>query len=211
MGIQERREREREARRKAVLDAARGLLLERGFVGTTTKQIAESCELSEATLFWYFNSKDEIFTSLLFEGIDFMAAGIDEIRELDAPPKKKLERLWKFFAGVRAEHPEYIHVFNYLAHPQSTASVSDELREEIAKRSGDNFRKFADLLRETIGVRNPRLVADLLWGTFTGLMGLRDSRENLGTKPHPYERELSEAFTLLLSGIAPDQSNGGDQ
>ncbi len=45
-------------------------------------------------------SKDEIFISLLFEGIDFMAAGMDEIAGLDVPPKKKLERLWKFFAEV---------------------------------------------------------------------------------------------------------------
>lgn len=72
MGVQERRQRERQARRSAVLDAARLLVRERGYNGTTTRQIAEACELSEATLFFYFSSKDEIFTSLLFEGIDFM-------------------------------------------------------------------------------------------------------------------------------------------
>ena len=68
-----------------MLDAARQLVRERGFNGTTTKLIAERCELSEATLFWYFQSKDEIFTSLLFEGIDFMARGLAAVGQSGAP------------------------------------------------------------------------------------------------------------------------------
>lgn len=209
MGIQERREREREARQNAVLDAARSLLRERGFNGTTTKQIAEACELSEATLFWYFQSKDEIFTSLLFEGIDFMRRGIDKIMDSNLTPRKKLVRLWRFFAEVREEHPEYFHLFGYLAHPQSTASVSDEVKAEIARLSGDNFRRCAELIRQTVGNRQARLVSDLLWSAFFGLMVLRDSRVNLGANPHPTERELGGALHLLLSGIAPGIENGG--
>ncbi|MBI5481108.1 MAG: helix-turn-helix transcriptional regulator, partial [Deltaproteobacteria bacterium] len=50
MGVQERRQREREARKKSVLDAARSLVRERGFNGTTSREIAKACELSEATL-----------------------------------------------------------------------------------------------------------------------------------------------------------------
>ncbi len=209
MGIEERRERERAARRAAVLDAARGLVRERGFVGTTTKQIAEECELSEATLFWYFKSKDEIFVSLLFDAIDFMARGLDEIAIAEVPAGDKLTRLWNFLAAVREEHPECFHVFAYLAYPQSTATVTDEVRAELARRSGDNFRRLADILRESQGVKNARLVADLLWGAFAGLMVLRDSRENLGAAPHPNESEMAVVFDLLSSGIAPAEKTGG--
>jgi AcrR family transcriptional regulator len=65
MGVAERRERERQARKGAVLEAARHLLLEKGFRGTTTKEVARRCELSEATIFFYFKNKDEILLSLL--------------------------------------------------------------------------------------------------------------------------------------------------
>lgn len=71
MGVSERREREKQARMSGFLDAARDLLLEKGFTGTTTKKIAERCEMSEATLFFYFKNKDEVFASLLFESIGF--------------------------------------------------------------------------------------------------------------------------------------------
>lgn len=203
MGIQERREREREARRGAVLDAARGLVRERGFGGVTTRQIAERCELSEATLFWYFESKDEILTSLLFEGIDFMARGLERILGAGAPAEKKLARVWDFFAEVRAEHPEYTQVFALLAQPHAAASVTEEVKSEIARRSGDNFRRLAELLRDVVGSQNARVAADLLWAAFVGLMVLRDSRANLGAKAHPTPQDLRRALQLLLAGIAP--------
>ena len=88
MGVQERRQREREARRSSVLDATRSLLLELGFNGTTTKQIAARCELSEATLFFYFQNKDEIFLSLLFEGIDFTGRFLDELIAAELNPRQ---------------------------------------------------------------------------------------------------------------------------
>lgn len=201
MGIQERREREREARRTAVLDAARALVREQGFNGATTRQIAERCELSEATLFWYFKNKEEILVSLLFEGIDFMAQGLEDVFAAGGTAEALLSRLWKFFSRVHAEHPEYLHVFTYLAHPQATAAVTAEVREELARRSGDNFRRLAALLREHLGADHARLLADVLWAAFSGLTVLQDSRGNLGAPLHPTEREMGQAFQFLLRGV----------
>lgn len=208
MGVKERREREREARRTSVLDATRSLVRERGFNGTTTRQIAEQCELSEATLFWYFKSKDEIFVSLLFEGIAFMNNGLEAIRADEASPKEKLSRLWSFFSEVRSRHPEYFHVFSYLGHPESTSAVTEEVKQEIARRSGDNFRLFTDLIEEMLGSDNTRLVADLLWGSFVGLMVLRDSRLNLGARPHPTDAELKSALDMLMFGVKGGPEEG---
>lgn len=210
MGVSDRRRREREARRSAVLGATRRLVRERGFNATTTRQIAEECELSEATLFWYFKSKDEIFTSLLFEGIDFMGSGLDRIAALDLSSRDRLSHIWRFFCDLRTRHPEYLHVFSYLAHPASTASVSDEVKSEIARRSGQNFRRFAEILRaDGTGEREARVAADLLWGAFVGLTVLHDSRANLGAGQDA-ELDVSAQLDVLLSGIAPkSHGNGG--
>lgn len=205
MGVKERREREREVRRRSVLDAARDLVREYGFNSTTTKKIAERCELSEAALFWYFRSKDEILTSLLFEGIDFMARGLEEIGATDHPRERILPRLWDFFGEVLEAHPEYYQLFSYLARPHSTAAVDDEVKAEIARRSGDNFRTLADHLAEVVGPADSRAAADLLWGSFVGLIVLRDSRANLGAKAHPTSEEMAATFQLLLRGFASER------
>lgn len=228
MGVQERRQREREARRKAVLDAARELVREHGYNGTTTKQIAAACELSEATLFWYFKSKDEIFTSLLFEAIDFMQQRIDALGSGDstadtvavptgsavAEPAQLLAGIWAIFTELRASYPEYFQVFTSLASPEATAAVSAEVKAELVRRSGENFRRVAELVgRTSAGQRSggdaelsdaarTRVATDVLWATFLGLGVLHDSRVNLGAAAHPTAPELDQAFALLTIGLA---------
>ncbi len=201
MGTKERRAREREARRRSILDAAREAVRENGFGGATTRQIAERSELSEATLFFYFSSKDEIFVSLLAEASEFWMKGLDTILSKDESPEERLADVWRFFGEVQHEYPEYVHVSTYLAHPRTTASVDDAVRAELARNTGDNFKRLADLMAELDGVDNPRVAADVLWSSFLGLMVLRQGRANLAAPEHPTKTELSSALKLLSKGL----------
>ncbi|MCP4301285.1 MAG: TetR/AcrR family transcriptional regulator [Gammaproteobacteria bacterium] len=204
MGVAERREREREARKTSVLDAARSLLLERGFTGTTTKQIAEYCELSEATLFFYFKNKDEIFLSLLFEGIEYWEQGLDKIQKLNISAEKRLRRIWKFFQDVESKHPEYYLLSANLARPQATSDISPEIKEQIIRRSGANFQRLAELLEETTGRSDGRIMADAMWSAFLGLTVLRESRQNLDSGRHPTKRDFDRVLEILSKGLLQD-------
>ncbi len=201
MGVSERRAREKEARKSSVLDAARTLLLERGFNGTTTKQIAQRCELSEATLFFYFKNKDEIITSLLFESIKFWAENLEKIRKANLSPDRKLARLWQLYKKVDQEHPEFYVVYAYLARPNAMTDISAELKQEIVERSGGNFQQLAGVLEDITGRDDGRLMADMMWSTFLGLMVLRDSRVNLNAKVHPTDRDLTTIFEVLKKSL----------
>src|SRR5918995_1571884 len=68
MGIKERQERDREAVRRAILDAARELFVAEGFQNVSIRKIAERIEYSPAAIYSYFPSKDDIFFALAEEG-----------------------------------------------------------------------------------------------------------------------------------------------
>lgn len=202
MGVAERRERERQARKDVVLDAARALLLEKGFRGTTTKEIAKQCELSEATLFFYFRNKDEILLSLLFESIRFWEEGLKKLERSTVEPEKRLDQIWRFHERVNEEHPEYYVISAYLAQPNALLGVSEEVKEEVTRLSGRNFQRLARLLENITGQPDGQHLADTLWSTFLGLMVLRDSRINLGhedirTRP----RDRTAAFEIIKKGF----------
>ena len=69
MGIKERQERDREAVRRSILDAARELFVAEGFQNVSIRKIAERIEYSPAAIYGYFPSKDDIFFALAEEGL----------------------------------------------------------------------------------------------------------------------------------------------
>ena len=72
-----RRDRERLARRAAMLDAALVVFADKGYAGATLDEIAERAEFGKGTLYNYFpDGKDELFLTL-FE--DRVAAGLHRV------------------------------------------------------------------------------------------------------------------------------------
>jgi AcrR family transcriptional regulator len=95
--------------RQAILDAALDLFGERGFFGTSLRDVARAVGVRESALYNYFLSKDALFEALI-------AAGQDTKRErwssvLEGPiddPRPVLERLVRLsledFATSRQQH-----------------------------------------------------------------------------------------------------------
>lgn len=54
-----------EERRRVIIEAALTLFSQKGFRGTTTKEIAQAAGCSEATLFKHFGTKDELYSAIL--------------------------------------------------------------------------------------------------------------------------------------------------
>lgn len=70
MSIEERRQKEKEQRRRTILAAAERLFAGDGFHNTTIEQVAADIDLSKGTIYLYFQSKEDLFFSILEEKID---------------------------------------------------------------------------------------------------------------------------------------------
>ena len=81
MGIQERKEREKERRRQQIMVAAKRVFTEKGFSSATMEDIAAKAELSAGTLYLYFKSKDELYASLSLRVLQYL--NIRKARKLE--------------------------------------------------------------------------------------------------------------------------------
>ena len=72
VGLKERRSREKELRKKQILDAARALLLKKGISSTSMNKIARDAELSVGTLYIYFKNKEDLYAELQEEGLNLL-------------------------------------------------------------------------------------------------------------------------------------------
>lgn len=110
MGIKERHERDREAVRRAILDAARELFVSEGFQNVSIRKIAERIEYSPAAIYSYFAGKDDIFFALAEEGFRLLGSPTDpDARaELDAlAPLDRLRAVFWHLYEFSCRHPQY--------------------------------------------------------------------------------------------------------
>jgi AcrR family transcriptional regulator len=114
MGIKERQERDREAVRRSILDAARELFVNEGYRNVSIRKIAEKIEYSPAAIYGYFPSKDDIFYALAEEGFRLLhtadsGASLDTGLEGLAPLERVRTIFWRLYEFSR-QHPQYFEL-----------------------------------------------------------------------------------------------------
>ena len=113
MGIKERQERDREAVRRAILDAARELFVTEGYRNVSIRKIAEKIEYSPAALYGYFPSKDDIFYALAEEGFQLLHAGVPGAGDASLDRLEPLAHIraifWHFYEFSR-QQPQYFEL-----------------------------------------------------------------------------------------------------
>jgi len=92
MGVAERRQREREELRGAIVDAAMDIVSTQGVEALSIRGVAERIEYAPATIYLYFGSKDELLHALVDEAARRFDAALSEAIP-DVPPLPPLASL----------------------------------------------------------------------------------------------------------------------
>lgn len=82
----------REKKRSAIVDCASVLLVERGYERTAIDDVASALGVTKATIYHYYDSKEELLMACLMRGLDAFETGL---REEAASSGTGAERLWR--------------------------------------------------------------------------------------------------------------------
>jgi len=99
MNLESTRTRNPERTKLAVLDAAEQLFAERGFVGTSMRDIADASGVSQPLIQYHFNHKDGLYEAALRRAVEAYAARFPEAaRVADQPAdlRTELKRIFSF-------------------------------------------------------------------------------------------------------------------
>jgi AcrR family transcriptional regulator len=105
MGITERKTRQKQALRERILDAARHIVVREGFAALSMRKIADAIEYSPATLYLYFESRDEIARALCAEGYAQLLGTFEPLARI-ADPAERLRGLARAYVAFGVAHPE---------------------------------------------------------------------------------------------------------
>ncbi len=207
MGIEERKEREKKMRRKAILNAAKKVFAAKGFSGATIENIAEQAEYSPATIYLYFKNKDELHASLSLQMLDIIAERVENVcHRKDLGIEEKIKALPLAFYEVYERDPlNLLHVLRYQS-SDALEGLSPELASEIRSKAGQYVRAISNLFEEGIrkGLFNehhPVAIADIVWALFAGLVLWEDTKKGFDPRKDFLKPTLDLAIDLISRGI----------
>jgi AcrR family transcriptional regulator len=145
-GKKTRKERDKLARRKEILSAARTVFAEKGLHETTLDEIAEKAELAKGTIYGYFENKEDLFFSVLEEAISNLERLIDETCESDLPPPQKVSDLIK---KVLCLFEENVDLMQLMTRSQPGLLVN-KIQEKMQGHFKNLIRSVSNVLQEGI-------------------------------------------------------------
>ncbi len=119
-----------ETKEQIALIATR-MFAQRGFDGTTIREIAEEAEVSKPVLYYYFKSKEELYIWLVNDAYEFYLSNLQEIIEKDLEFKEKLKTLIQFYVDICKEYEETARfLFSAAFSPRSNQAPENILHHE---------------------------------------------------------------------------------
>ncbi|CAB5105189.1 Transcriptional regulator, AcrR family [Olavius algarvensis associated proteobacterium Delta 3] len=208
MGIQERKERERERRRQQIIVAAKRVFSEKGFNKATMEDIAKEAELSPGTLYLYFKNKDELYASLSLRILQYLNIRLDHVAKQEGiSTEEKIEALKEAMFDVYDFDPLVTINMFHLQSSETLRNLSPELLDEIKGLSRSSLGTISDILQEGIsnGIfidKHPVALADILWSLFSGVVLWEESKKIIDGGKDYMKQTLETAFDIFGRGIS---------
>ncbi len=148
VGIPERRSREKAGRRNAILKAAESLILRYGVEGMSMNLLAESTELNKATLYLYFEDKDDLVDAVVYEGLALLEKEHQEAERPALSGFDKVTDLVRTTFAFYKKHPAYFYALNHQERRKAAdrrdtpfAAKADEVAARIFDRIAAGLRQ----------------------------------------------------------------------
>ena len=178
MGLEERRKRERENRKNAILKSARKLFFEKGFKPVTVESIARKAELSKGSIYLYYNSKEEIYTQILLNDIDKFHKSISDLLQNPSSASESLVKLANIYVDFFLNDRELFRILMTFMLHTSDMHLPEDLNDHIVKTTNKTIGIIEQVFKygvergEFPATLNLRQNRNAVWGMLNGIISL---------------------------------------
>jgi len=148
-----RKERERKARREAILNAAARIFSRKSFYEATLEEIASEAELAKGTLYNYYKDKQDIFGSLMERGQREFQEHMEREIARGGPLRDLLRRLFEVSMRSMMDH-KYMFRMVLTAGTHLSESSRSEMMKSWQKQAEMAAQKVAGAFANMRETRN---------------------------------------------------------
>lgn len=205
MGITERKEREKLARREEIISAAEKLFFTKGLQQTSMDDIATEAELSKGTLYLYFQGKEDLQFAIFRKGAELLTKQmLHKIKDITSGLEKIIE-LGRTFIEFSVNHTDYFSLFSFFE--TKNLDILKIKRNQIEKyiKEESPLAVVYNSVKEGINDGSieqnysAKILATTLWTELLGLLIVLENKKEI-TKMFEVDAEqiLEQHFNLIL-------------
>jgi AcrR family transcriptional regulator len=186
MGTKERRDRERQELRQAILAASREIAAREGWQSVSMRKVAERIEYSAPTIYEHFTSKEALLLELMREGFRLLMQRVQAGSSSAAAPDMRIRAVALAYWDFAWDYPELYQVMHGLGGvpfafdpgievAESAPNLSDP--EQFSPEAKAVFQFTMDALKDLGDGREEdceerEASVHILWATLHGLVAL---------------------------------------
>jgi AcrR family transcriptional regulator len=194
MTIEQRRERDRAARRELIVSAARRIAEAEGWDAVTTRRLSAEIEYSQPVLYKHFSSMEAIAQSVAVDGFRELADSVSKARQGATEPADVLRRIAHAYIDFALANPA---VYDAMFTRSTTLhfAAADTPPELSAAFAG-----LRDAVMAVAGTADVDTATETLWAALHGLATLGRSGRLRGG--HDSDR-VNLLTALFVAGLSP--------
>lgn len=211
MGTAERRQREKEQRKKEILDAAERLFFSRRYEDVSMDEIARDVELTKATLYLYFKNKEALFASIVLRGIQILKGKYQNCMEKNVPGIVKVTMMGQAYYEFSQEYPDYLRLIHFYGTEQF--STENPCTAEIGQGYGTCRLLLRDAIQQGIDDGtiqkdlDPFLTSMYLMIAFMGTLSMENKwKLVIAAEGFSNEQFTGEFFRFIIHAISSGEN-----
>ena len=163
-------QRPNEKKRRKITDTAAKLFATRPFHKVRLDDVAAAAQVGKGTLYVYFKSKDDLYRSLVHDGLSRLVDQLNDETGDDIPAEQALEAIVRGLVRFAFDHPYLFELGRLLGPLKGTNKLAAKRRELVALiertlRRGVELRVWQDARPELTAVFIPGFVRSaMLYG-----------------------------------------------
>lgn len=191
MPTEDRRARERAARRQLIVDTARRVAEAEGWDAVTTRRLSTEIEYSQPVLYKHFSGMDAVAAAVAIDGFTELAGRTHQARAGATTPPDALTRMAHAYLDFARDNPA---VYDAMFTGRTTLRFAEEDTPHELVAAFDELRQAVDPIADDADT-----LTEVFWAALHGLVSL-----GRGGRLRPeYERERID--TLIARFCAPDR------
>jgi TetR/AcrR family transcriptional regulator, cholesterol catabolism regulator len=185
-------------RADAIVDAAASVFAERGYHGASTQAIADVLGMRQASLYYYFASKEAALELVCEKGVDGFVESAEKIAARRDAPLARLRALITSHLAPNETKRDYVKVFI-----NERRYLPDASRRRIGRKGRRIERCFEDVIRAGIEDGSIRADTDVRL-TMLAILGMCNSVINwrAADQSEDLGRAATELGKLVIGGLA---------